>query len=197
MGLDPFGDGVEHRWVVVLRPFGVQPDDMLGAQPGAALGQGVDVFGDRFRTVDDELVLIGSGDVVGQWQLPALGAEGDPVECAADRKGTASFEVGLLAHRVQCGSERAEIVDGRFAASDHGKLGAGVGDLGREGRGLEPVNVLGDVVRVPGASGVAPRAMHGTAKSADEVSGSTCVRTLALESIKLFVDREHLERLEG
>ena len=115
---------------------------LLGAQPGAALGQGVDVFGDRFRTVDDQLVLIGSGDVVGQWQLPALGAEGDPVECAADRKGTAGFEVGLLAHRVQCGGQRAEIVDGRFAASDHGKLGAGVGDFGREGCGLEPVNVL-------------------------------------------------------
>ena len=191
MALDPFGDGVEHVWVAVLRPFGVQPDDIVGAQLGAALGQGVDVFGDCFGSVDDELVLIGSGDVVGQWQLPALGAERDPVECAADRKGTAGFEVGRLAHRVQCGSERAEIVDGRFAAGDHGKLGAGVGDLGREGRGLEPVNVLRDVVWVPGAGGVAPGAMHGAAEGADEVSGSTCVRTFALEGIKLFVDREH------
>ena len=191
MALDPFGDGVEHVWVAVLRPFGVQPDDIVGAQLGAALGQGVDVFGDCFGSVDDELVLIGSGDVVGQWQLPALGAERDPVECAADRKGTAGFEVGRLAHRVQCGSERAEVVNGGFAASDHGKLGAGVGDLGREGRGLEPVNVLRDVVWVPGAGGVAPGAMHGAAEGADEVSGSTCVRTFALEGIKLFVDREH------
>jgi len=50
--LDPFGDGVEHRCVVVLRPFGVQPDDVLCAQLGAALGQGVDVFGDRFGSVE-------------------------------------------------------------------------------------------------------------------------------------------------
>ena len=181
----------------MLRPFGVQPDDMLCAQLGAALGQGVDVFGDRFGSVDDQFVLIGSGDVVGQWQLPALGAERDPVECAADRKGTAGFEVGLLAHRVQCGSERAEIVDGRLAASDHGELGASVGGLGSERCGLESVNVLGDVVWVPGASRVTPRAMHRAAKSADEVSGSPCVRTLALEGIKLFVDREHLGRVEG
>ena len=175
----------------------MQPDDIVCAQLYSALAEDVDVFGDCFGAVDDELELIGSGDILSKWQLPALGAECDPVECAANWKGTAGFEVGLLAHHVKCVSERAEIVDSGLAAGDYGEFGLGLSDFGCEGRRLEPSNALRDVVRVPSASGVAPRAMHGTAEGADEVSGSPCVRALALEGVKLFVDREHGLRLEG
>ena len=46
------------------------------------------------------------------------------------------------------------------------------------------------VVSVPGARGVAPRAMYRAAEGADEVSGSSGVHAFALEGIELFVDRE-------
>ncbi len=197
MALDPFGDGVEHLRVAVLRPFGVQPDNTVCAQLCAALAEGLYIFCDCFGTIDDELKLIGAGDVLGKWQLPALGAECDPVQCAAYWKGTASLEVGLLAYRVKCVSERAEIVNGGLAAGDNGELGLGLSDLGGEGCGFEPMNVLRDVVRVPGASGVTPRAMHGAAEGADEVGGPSCMRTFALEGVELFVDREHVWRLEA
>lgn len=188
--LDPFGDGIEHRWVAVLRPFGVEPDDAVGAQIGAAFGEGVDIFVDRFGAVDDELKFIGAGDVVGERQFPALGAQGDPVERATNRERTAGFKVGRLADGMECIGQCAEVVNGWFAASDDGKLGLCLSDFGGEGCGFEPIDVLGDVVRVPSASGVAPWAMHRTTEGADEVGGPTCMRPFALEGVELFVDRE-------
>ena len=102
---DPFGDGIEHVGITVLGPFGVEPDDRVGAKPSAEFREGGDVFVDGFGAVYDELEFIGAGDVFGEWQFPALGAERNPVECATNREGAAGFDVCGLADGVECVGE--------------------------------------------------------------------------------------------
>ena len=49
---------------------------------------------------------------------------------------------------------------------------------------------------MPGARGVAPRAMYRAAEGADEVGSPPGVHAFALESVELFVDREFHVRSE-
>ena len=191
MRFDPFGDGVEYIRVAVLRPLWVKPDDALSAQVSAAFGEGGHVFVDRIRSINDEFKFIRAGDVVRQWQLPALRTQCDPIKVAVNREGTAGFEVHLLANRVQRFGEFSEVVYRGLAASDYGEFGLGLCDFGCERGGLNAVNLRGNVVWMPGASGVAPWAMHGAAEGADEVRRPTGMRPFALEGVELFVDWEH------
>jgi hypothetical protein len=190
VGFDPLGNGIEHCWVVVLRPFGVQPHGGGCGWSKTEPGERVDVFGNGVGLVDDDFNLIGAGDVCGERQFPALGAERDPVEVAAYRERTAGFQMCLLADGMQGVGERAEIVDGGLAAGDDGEFGFGLGDIGCESIGLEAADVFRDIIGVPSASGVAPRAMHRAAEGADKVGGPPGVHPFALKGVELFVDRE-------
>ena len=79
VGFDPLGDGVENGGILVLGPFGMEPD-------GDAVAEGfadyVGVFRDGLGGIDDDFDFIGAGEVFGERELPPLGAEGDPVEVA-------------------------------------------------------------------------------------------------------------------
>ncbi|MFT5826179.1 MAG: hypothetical protein ACI8ZW_001685 [Yoonia sp.] len=163
---------------------------MARAERRTAFVERRDVFIDGFGAVDDELEFICEGDVFGERQLPALGAERDPVESATDGEGPAGFEVCLLANGVERVGQCGEVVDGGLAAGNYGEFGLSLGDLARERVGGEALYVVRNVVRVPCASGVAPRAVDGATERADEVSRPSGMRTFALKGVELFMDRK-------
>ena len=183
----PLGDGVENGGILVLGPFGMEPDRDAVAE-GFANHTGV--FRDSPGGIDNDFDFIGAGEVFGEGELPPLGAEGDPVEVALQRKGAAGFEVHALPDGVEgigCG---LEVVDSGFPAGDDGEFGVGIGDGAGQVLGFRAFEGLGFVVGVPGAGGVTPGAMDGAPVGADEIGGASKVKAFALKAIKLFVDRE-------
>lgn len=89
-------------------------------------------------------------------------------------------------------------MDGGLAAGDNGEFGLGLGDFGCEGFRGEALYVLGDVVGVPCACGVAPGAVYGAAEGTDEIGGSAGMCAFTLEGVELFVDWKcHILRWSG
>ncbi len=187
VGFDPLGDGVENGGILVLGPFGVEPDGDAVAE-GFANHTGV--FRDGLGGIDDDFDFVGAGEVFGERELPSLGAEGDPVEVALQGKGAAGFEVHALPDGVEGIGQRSEVVDGRFPAGDDGEFGVGFGGGAGQGLGFRALEGLGFVVGMPGAGGVTPGAMDRATVGADEIGGASLVKTFALEAVKLFVNGE-------
>jgi len=81
-----------------------------------------------------------------------------------------------------------EIVNGRFAARKDDDLATGSECALGKGLGIGLFHVFGNVVGMPGAGGVAPRAFNGTALQAYEIGGLAEMATFPLPSVKSLVD---------
>ena len=82
-----------------------------------------------------------------------------------------------------------EIVDGWFATCYYDKFSFGFSDLCRQCIDRKPFNFIRNIIWMPSPRRVAPGTMNGTPKSAYEISCPPCVYALALEGVKLFVNR--------